>query len=300
MRRGLGLKFNMQASILHQFDRFIAAHQHQGQLTQALALRFAGDNRAVSPSECARRYQVVRHFSNYLATFDTSTPKLDPRALTKPIPRTPPYVLTEKEMKQLLDEAQKLSSKIPLRGLTIHTILGLAVSTGLRIGEVVRLDKNDVDFDNCILTIRQTKFSKDRLVPFHHTTCEILRNYAGARDIHFSDHSPAAFFLNLRGRRFATSTLEKIFAKLTRRVGLRDRSGKRPTFHSLRHSFAVWRLVAWYRNDQDVQALLPVLATYMGHVEYRSTTYYLTATAELLQLASERHQLFLKQCEVWP
>jgi len=98
----------------------------------------------------------------------------------------------------------------------------------------------------------------------------------------------SAFFLNTRGRRFQRDNVEYLFRQLVRKVELRPTSGKPPTFYSLRHTFAVRRLVTWYQTGQKVQALLPALATYMGHVNYTSTSYYLTATAELLGVAAAR------------
>jgi integrase len=97
------------------------------------------------------------------------------------------------------------------------------------------------------------------------------------------------------GRGFSKNTLQQSFIDLTRRLGLRSPKGHGPSYHNLRHAFAVRRLVSWYKEGADVQALLPALATYMGHVHYRDTAYYLTATAELLELAAEKHQRALQK-----
>ena len=154
---------------------------------------------------------------------------------------------------------------------------------------MVRLDKADVDLRTGVLLIRRTKFKKDRIVPLHPTTREVLRRYAGARDVAFEGCTSPAFFINLRRQRFASHTLECATFKLLLRAGLRGPSGKGPSFHSLRHTFAVRRLIAWYQQGTDVQAMLPALATYMGHVCYSSTAYYITATAELMRLAAGRY-----------
>jgi integrase len=292
LRRGLGLQFRGQADILFAFDRFVREQQYEEPLTQDLALAFATANAGATTTECARRYQVVRHFSDYLATFDPQAPRLDPQLIRRPRVRRPPaHIYTEEELAQLLHEARHVSHRHPLRGITLHAMVGLAASTGLRISEVVKLDKSDVDLDIGTLVVRQSKFAKDRLVPLHPTTRDVLRSYAAVRDTAFPDAPCPAFFLHLWGRRFSRHTLQMAFWELTRRTGLRSGRGRGPSFHDLRHTFAVRRLVVWYRAGLDVQAKLPALATYMGHVHYSDTAYYLQATAELLDLAADRLQM---------
>ena len=291
LRRSLGLKFERQTSALIAFDRHLVARDYEGPLSQELALDFATSKRDGSQRYGASRYQIVRHFSDYLAIFVPSTPQLDPTALSWPAPQPVAHVLSEEDLVVLLDAARNISLRHPTRGITLHAMVGLAASTGLRVGEVVRLDNADVDLDGrgvLVLVIRRTKFGKDRLVPVHASTRDVLRNYAAVRDATFSKRDPPAFFINQRGRRFSEHTLSAAFTELTRRTGLRGDNRKGPTFHSLRHTFAVRRLVEWYRAGRDVQAMLPGLATYMGHVHYSHTAYYLTATAELLVHALSR------------
>ena len=290
LRRGLGLKFTKQESDLHAFDRYVDERAYEGLLTQELALDYATAKTDVSQGWCARRYQVVRHFSDYLATFEPLTPRLDPKALRRPPTRPAACIFTEDEIAAFLHEARHVSTRNPVRGITLHAMVGLAASTGMRVGEVVRLDKADVDLDVGVLTVRRTKFAKDRLVPVHTTTRYVLRNYAAVRDTTFVDCGCPAFFVNLCRRRYSEHTLSLAFWNLACRVGLRSDKGKGASFHSLRHSFAVRRLVARYRAGIDVQAMLPALATYMGHVHYRDTAWYLTATPELLGLAAGRYE----------
>ena len=126
------------------------------------------------------------------------------------------------------------------------------------------------------MKIRRTKFAKDRLVPVHSSTLEVLRRYITLRDAHYPGIESTAFFVNLRKQRYSSHTLQYDFWNLGFRTGLRGPKGKGPRFHDLRHTFAVRRL--------------PVLATYMGHVHYSDTAYYLQATAELLGVAADRFQ----------
>jgi len=295
MKKRIGYKFEDHAAILLQFDRYLYETDYQGLLTQELALNFATSRPRMSKNECARKYHVIRKFSDYLAAAIPDTPLLHPRAMIHSKKRPAAHIYTDAEMTRLMDGARLVSRVNPLRNVTLHAMVGLAASTGMRVSEVVRLDRDDVDFDTGVLTVRRTKFQKDRLVPVHSTTLKVLRDYVPLRDARFLRPATPAFFINMWGRRFSKSTLSLAFYNLACSTGIRKATGQGPHFHDLRHTFAVRCLVSWYQEGKDVQAMLPLLATYMGHVHYSDTAYYLTATAELLGLASERYQTFLKQ-----
>lgn len=298
LRRSLGFNCKSHTKHLQSFDTYAHQRSHTGPLTQELALSFALSNPNSSTNHCAHHYQVVRHFSEYLAIYDPTTPIFDPKALPHSQARTPRHIYTDEELAHILDEARRVSPNNPVRGVTFHAMIGLAASSGLRIGEVVGLDHADVDLKTGMLVVRQSKFGKSRLVPLHSTTLEVLRSYAAARNASFPDCKDAAFFVHSGLRRYAKNTLQQVFAGLAFRAGLRGPKGRGPTFHDLRHRFAVKCLVTWYKAGIDVQGMLPALATYMGHVHYSDTAYYLKATAELLALAAERYQSWLEQEEV--
>lgn len=288
LRRGLGFCVGTQAQILQAFDRFVADQQPDARLTATLALEFAAHGGHDSAALAARRYHVVRLFADYVATFEPATPLFDPRALTMPRRKPLPHIYTPEELARLLAGTAYVSTRHPLRGVTLHAMIGLAASSGLRIGEVAALDDTDVDLATGVLAIRRSKFNKDRLVPVHPTTCATLQAYVARRDAAFPMPCSPAFFLQQRGGRFSKHTIQMSFWELTRAVGLRGDTGKGPRFHDLRHTFAVRRLTTWYAAGLDVQALLPSLATYLGHGHYTDTAWYLTATPELLSLAAER------------
>jgi integrase len=290
LKRAVGFQFERQVPHLRAFDEYLLRQERCAPLSQEMVSAFATDDPSTSMNLRARRYQVVRGFCEYLATLDPRTPTLDPKALPRPRRRPVRHIISDDELALLLREARHVSKTHPVRGITLNTIVGVAASTGLRIGEVVRLDRADVDLATGVLLIRQTKFRKDRYVPTHPSTLEMLRRYAALRDATFLDCRDAAFFVTLRQRGFARNTLQQALCKLGRRAGLRGPTGVGISFHSLRHRFAVKRLIAWYEAGVDVQAMLPMLATYMGHVCYSETAYYLTATPELLGLAAERCQ----------
>ena len=292
LRRRLGFQFNVQAETLIQFDRFAHASRHEGAITADLIVAFATSGN-VSEVFQSRRYQVVCNFTEYLANFEPSTPLMDPRFIRWPRQRPVPHIYTDDELHRLLGAAKKISRRHPVRSATVHAMVGLGAATGLRISEVLRLDRKDVDLRTGVLSVVRTKFNKDRLVPVHATTLNVLRRYVELRDAHYGEVASAAFFLNLRARRYSRHTAQLDFWRLGRAAGLREATGTGPRYHDLRHSFAVRRLAAWYREGLDPQAMLPVLATYMGHSHYSDTAYYLTATAELLGLAADRFANFV-------
>jgi integrase len=179
------------------------------------------------------------------------------------------------------------------------TFFGLIVVTGLRISEAVKLDRDDVDLDQGILTIRRTKFGKSRLVPVHPTTRAALTRYAERRDVILGAKRTPAFFVSEQGRRITVWSARYQFAHLSQQLGHRAsngelegreryRHGRGPRLHDLRHRFAAHTLLEWYRTGVDVEREIPKLATYLGHGAVEHTYWYIEALPELLQLATER------------
>jgi len=288
LRYSFGLKFSFQSDILRMFDVYVHDIGYNGLLTQELAIGFATSNKNITSYESSRRYSVVRNFSDYLVTFEPSTPLLDPKAVYAERQRSPAYIYTEDELVLLLSLAKQIAPKNPFRGASLYAMVGLGAGTGLRISEVVGLDRADIDLVSGVITVRRTKFFKDRLVPVHPTVLAVLNEYVRLRDVKHPDPKSQAFFLQQWGGRYSKHTLQTTYWNLTRLAGLRGDSGDGPTFHDLRHTFAVRRLAAWYREGKDVNAMLPLLATYMGHAHYTDTAYYITATPELMELAAQR------------
>jgi integrase len=287
LRCTLGCTFRKQAATLHAFGQYVEAGQHDGPLTQDLALEFVM-SRGGTTTGRARRYGVLRRFADYLSVFDTNTQILDPRALpsTRAVP--PPRIPSDEELGRLMFATRNISPDRPLRGQTLMTLVGLLASTGLRSGEALRLDRADVDLGEGVLQVRRTKFRKDRLVPLHATALAALRAYARARDTAFAQPQCPAFFVSTRGCRLSKAALYTAFHKACSLAGLDDGRCRSLRPHDMRHRFATARLAAWHRESRDVQVLLPLLATYLGHVRYNDTAYYITGTAELLGLAAAR------------
>jgi integrase len=154
---------------------------------------------------------------------------------------------------------------------------------------VLDLRRDDVDLDQGILTIRETKFGKSRLVPLHATTVAVLSDYAARRDANLGPPRSPHFFVAEQGGRLLHQYVHRVFWQLSRQIGLRQ-EGRRngPRIHDLRHRFAVQTLINWYRAGEDVERELPVLATFLGHAYVRDTYWYLSAAPELMAHAALR------------
>lgn len=287
LQQSLGYQFRKQAASLRAFVRYVRSTHARGPLSQTLAVNFVMTC-DLTPNGRAIRYAVIRRFAVYHTAFEPSTETLDRRALPRSRAISPPRILSEEELRALVAASHRISSEHPFRGRTLATVVGLLSSTGLRSGEALRLDRSDVDLVRGVLQIRKTKFRKDRLVPVHPTTLTALREYARHRDVTFPIPKTPAFFVSTRAIRLSHSGLHYGFAQACTLVGLNAQEGRAFRPHDLRHRFAVTRLAEWNRQRADVQSLLPLLATYLGHVRYSETAYYITATSELLGLASAK------------
>jgi integrase len=287
LQRSLGYQFYKQAATLHAFVRYVSSTYAQGPLSQALALNFvmASD---LTPNGRVVRYAVIRRFAEYYAAFDPQTESLDRRALPRSRAIPPARILSNEELRSLMTACEQVSVKYPLRARTLVTVIGLLASTGLRSGEALRLDRSDINLKTGVLHIRRTKFHKDRLVPVHVSTLTALQDYARHRDFAFPTTKTLAFFISTRGIRLSASGLYYGFKQACARAGVNAHATKPLRPHDLRHRFAVTRLAEWHRQKVNVQSMLPLLATYLGHVRYSDTAYYITATAELLGLAAEK------------
>jgi integrase len=285
LRRSLGYFFQKQAATLRALVQYAEIEQLDGPLTRDVALNFVVSWGGTANGR-AIRHGVVRRFCEYLAIYDPRTEALDPRALPRSRAIPPPRILTDDELGSLISACRHVSPDYPERAMVLTALVGLLASTGMRSGEALRLDRADVDLTDGVLHIRKTKFRKDRLVPIHPTTLTVLRSYARHRDAVFPTPKDWAFFLSSRGNRLSSSGLYAAFDAACELAGLNRDKGLRP--HDLRHRFAVTRLAVWHQEKVDVQALLPLLATYLGHVRYTDTAYYINGTAELLGIVADR------------
>jgi integrase/recombinase XerD len=285
VRRQLGFELKQPGRTLEDFVEFM---QRGGveHVTTELALMWATSVQA-HPHRWRRRLGVVRGFARYLSTIDPATEIPPEDLLPAALPRVAPYLYSPGEIQALMSAARALSPQ--LRAATIETVIGVLAVTGLRPGEALGLDRADVDLADGALHVRAAKQNKHREVPLHDTTTIALRKYSRLRDRHQPVPSSPAFFVSPQGSRLTAGAFHATFAKLIGQIGLEGAGERtRPRAHDIRHSFAVRTLIGWYQAGENVDAKLPLLSTFLGHVDPASTYWYLQASPELLALVRDR------------
>lgn len=287
IRRAMGFKMERHAKLLGQFTDHLAAHDAVT-LTIEHCLGWACAPSAADPRWWAARLSMVRGFAVYLHALDPAHQVPPPGLMPGGSRRTvTPYLYTDSEIAALVQAAGELS--FPLRAATYQSLIRLLAVTGMRVGEAIRLDRDDLDEEIGLLTVHETKFGKSRQLPLHPTTITGLRDYLALRDRLQPTPQTSALLLSTRGFRLRYQRLWEIFHRLVGQAQLTPRSpGCTPRIHDLRHTFAVTTLLGWYRDGADVRAMLPRLSTYLGHADPKHTYWYLSAAPELLALAADR------------
>ena len=290
LRRALGYKLGRAGKLLAQFVTYLE-ELGADTLTTDRALAWATLPASADSSWWSHRLSVVRGFAAYLETIDPATEVPPTDLLPWRRCRATPYLYCDEEIAALIAQAETL--RTPLRVATYQTLIGLLAVTGMRVGEAIRLDRDDVDVDQGLLTIHNSKFGKSRELPLHPTTVDAVHRYLCRHDRPRSAASTAAVFVSIVGTRLLYCNVQHTFSQLVHRAGLEARSAScRPRLHDLRHSFAVRTLLDGYRGNDDVANRLALLSTYLGHVNPGTTYWYLSAAPELLELAGgrlERH-----------
>lgn len=283
LRRALGFKLERAGRILPQFVGWLDAAGAR-MITVELAIAWAQMPDA-QPIVWTHRLGAVRGFARYLATIHPATEIPPAGVFATRYQRPTPYVYSATEVSGLLQATQTL--RPPLRAATHATLFGLLAVSGMRVGEAIGLTRSDVDLDSGIVTIGHGKFDRARLIPLHPSATDALRAYAARRDRLCPAPTADTFFLSSVGTALTYSGVQKTFVQVSTATGLRTAT-RRPRIHDLRHSLAVNTLIGWQRNGADVAGRLPLLSTYLGHVNPAGTYWYLTAVPELMQLAAAR------------
>ncbi|HXY44299.1 MAG TPA: tyrosine-type recombinase/integrase [Acidimicrobiales bacterium] len=236
-----------------------------------------------------RRMTIARGFARHMAGIDART-EIPPAGLIPARQRwRPPFIYCPADVGVLMAAARAMRWRLP--AATYETLIGLLAATGMRVGEALRLDRSDIDWDDGVLLIRESKFGKSRQVPVLTCTLSALARYAEVRDRLCPRPATSSFFVSVRGGRVIYAVVQQVFRRLCDEGGVGASAPSRPRIHDLRHSFAVRCLLEWYRAGEDVEARLPWLSTYLGHRDPRSTYWYLSAAPELLALAAGRLEL---------
>ena len=292
MRRALGFKLDDAGKGLLDFVTFMEKHRAR-HITQALALAWAQQPSNVQSAHWAQRLTFVRGFARYRSATDPRTQIPAQGLLPFQPKRARPYLYSNAEIRGLLRAALNLpycyeSSK--LRPWVYYCFFGLLSVSGLRLGEARNLEVRDVDLKAAVLTIRCSKFGKDRLVPLHPSTCKVLADYIRRRNRHWGQRPVSSYlFVSSWGNKLDGGDIHRTFYMLSRQIGLRGPSDSHgPRLHDLRHRFATRTLVHWYRSNQDPERKLPLLSAFLGHVHVADTQWYLSGSPELMREAMRR------------
>lgn len=281
VRRALGYKLAREGCLLANFVAYLEQRGARSVTTHDCVVwtRLATN---AGPNYLAQRMRTARSFARYLSTID-SVSEIPPAALFPSRSHRPtPYIYRDDEIVALMDGARKLAP--PIKAATLETLIGLLAATGMRVGETVSLEHRDVDWGEGLITVRHAKFNKSREVLLHSSVIAALERYAHQRDRLVA--SAPTFFVSSWGCSLSYKKVQPAFREVCNRV--LENASCRPRLHDLRHSFAVNTLLSWYRDGGDVASRLPLLSTYLGHVDPAATYWYLSAVPELLNLAAKR------------
>ena len=290
MRRAMGFKVEGLSKLLLSFAAFCET-RGATHVRSDLALEWATTRVKVPVTDAliARRMDAVRIFARHQHTLDPATQIPAKTICTRRYRSEEPNVFTDDQVLALLAAADTVSPRF--RALTWRTLIGLLATTGIRPGEACRLTLADVDLANGVVQVLHTKFDKSRLVFIHPTTATALDGYLQARQhwVGTAARACPAVFVNSRRQALNPDGLSGTFRQIVATAGIATIPGHRPPrLHDLRHTFAVTTLLEWYRDGRDVQQRLPMLSTWLGHVDPASTYWYLHAVPELLAHAAGR------------
>jgi len=292
-RRSLGFDVQRHQWLLWNFARFTDRIRYHGPITVELALRWAVSSCPGQPVRAERRLSAVRQFARYLSSLEPSTEIPPAGLLGYATGRRQPHIYSDSEICALLRECSHLQPREGLRPRTYAAFFSLLACTGLRLSEARRLRRRDVDLHEGLLTVRDGKFGKSRLVPLHPTAVQALAGYAAQRDTFPSARRSEFFFSTDRASVLNRRTVEQTFSGLRDRLGwsTHGRAGL-PRIHDMRHTFAVRRLLRWYQQGADVNRKILALATYLGHAKVSDTYWYLSGVPELMAVTARRFEHF--------
>jgi integrase len=286
VRRALGVKLAREEKLLRQFLAWLSEHG-QPQITADAALEWARQPGQASAGWLGMRMRAVRGFAGFCRSMDGIT-EVPPRGvLSGSGQRATPYLYSQADIDALCAAAGTLRRDV--RRATYRTLIRLLAVTGMRIGEAASLDVADFDPAAGVLTVRDAKYGRTRLLPLHPTTVTALLDYRQAIAEAFPAPATQALLVSGAGTRLLTVNIGATFRRLVIAAGLEPRSANcRPRPHDLRHAFAVRTLIGWFADGEPVDARLPLLSAYLGHASPSQTYWYLDAAPELMTLAAAR------------
>jgi site-specific recombinase XerD len=289
-QQSLGTAFETDAILLRAFGRVLGSRVRIANVRPRQVEAFLNKTPPVTIT-WHTKFRRLRSFFQYAVSRGYLTVAPMPTTIPKRPPAFVPYIYTHEELRRLFKAIDADQRKCKLEPTTTHTLILLLYAAGLRLREATNLIRTDVDLNGSVLTIRNTKFGKTRLVPIGTQLKQVLTQYAARAQ---GVRANAPFFTTRLGTGVVPDTLQHNFRILCDLAGIRRTDGtqEQPRLHDLRHTFAVHRLTSWYQQGADVQRLLQHLSVYLGHIHIRHTQVYLTMTPELLHVAGQRFERY--------
>jgi integrase len=287
-KQGLGIQMISEASALRHLKRYADSLGHTGYITLELVVSWARSGKNLHEGYEIRRYEMARRVSDYAAVFDDLVPRLPAGLLGKAHSRIDPYIYTDEEVSLLMKAASRsYSMQDPLRSVAFEVLIGILRTTGMRPFEALSLKDGDFDQENLVLMVRKAKNNKERMVPIDDSVAAALATYQERRDELRSKKVCDNLIITDGDKPLALHSFQNAFCELRcillERGEVWERRPPRP--YDLRHTFVVRTLLRWYEQKEDINVLLPVLATYIGHSSISETYWYLTGTPELMEVA---------------
>lgn len=252
-------------------------------------MAFATLNSQTSPERWAARLRIIRQFAKYWAVDDPRTEIPPDNMLPYSYRRNIPYIYDDDEIIRLLKCHECGQPNDNFVQHTYFVLFGLLAVTGMRISEALNLECNSVNFQDQVITISKSKFYKSRYIPIHKSTVKVLQSYCNHKNQRFPNHKIPQFFIDHNGKALKAARVRRIFRKRISKIDITIKKGKKPRIMCLRHTFSTKTLINWYkRGVANIDSLLPVLSTYLGHTKPSKTYWYLTITPQLLSYVMAR------------
>jgi integrase len=287
-KRALGNLYIGPANILKAFLRK-TGDLELGDLTNRNCEAFLPVKNGKVTNSWFHKHAALNQFFRFAADHGYMQHRVLPTSMPERPPRFIPYIYSTEDIRRLLGVPDSHYPRTcPMSPDTMRTFILVLYGTGLRLGELTRLTHADADLRNATLLIRETKFEKSRLVPIGKDLVSILRLYRMRHRPGIGYQRPPTLLATKIGMMIRNDHADHQYEWLRKEAGVLrfDSARYQPRLHDFRHTFAVTRLLTWYRQGKDVQRMLPLLSTYLGHCSVEETSVYLQMTRELLQEAS--------------
>ncbi len=295
-RKSLGEKFRTNENILRTFNNSAGPNKSIKSIDEKVVHDFLYGDQITVTSGWFVKHTALLGFYRYALTRNYVNVIPLPNILPKRPPAFVPYIYSQSELKLLFATALNYqTNKSHIHPKMVQAVLIIIYALGLRLHEALALKLGDVDLENSVIIIQQSKFYKSRLTPFNEQVKEFIHNYLQWR---IQQKQPQALdapvFVGKGNQHFTENTMRGIFKRVRKKSGIKrdDDANYQPRIHDLRHTFAVNRLTTWYQENKDVQQFLPILSTYLGHKHLAHTSVYLTMTNDLLNEANIRFEKY--------